>query len=559
MGKLRKIIGFVLVMTAFYTGTAFAEEAELKQERRIEQVYLNLPEVYVYGEGFALEEAKSGEGYLSQDKLTFHDVQPFGETGEGIAYYLLLDVSASVPNNYFSSIKEGILRLQDSLNEQDRLILCTFGDKVTLAADGSQTSSELAKVLSAVKNSDQTTLLFEGIDNIANLASQNRNSQCPRQVLIVISDGEDFAVGKKMAQEALTTLKEKGFPVYAVCISDTDTVNINSFGEFARTSGGKLTTFQAKEGSEVLLNIKKELDEMLCIRYQAASNVVSNKEENFSLQFSNGSVLSKAVMNVYWIPDQEPPYFVSGEAVGNQQIQLTFSEPMMNLAETANYRVTFGEREKEISGITYDGKDAKKVILTLKEPLQNGTYQIEGMNLTDCSMEKNPLEGRILIEVSGMKKGRQTETEDTDYRGVLSLIVLTLTALTIAVIVLIRQKRKPDSSDRSSYAHAHQYIDVPKKTLAVEILSDGRMSQQAVWEITDRLVVGRSNDCDVVINDRRLSRQHFCLEWKNEQLFLFDLNSTNGTKVNGLPVQEKRVLNKGERIKAGSMEFRIRW
>lgn len=93
----------------------------------------------------------------------------------------------------------------------------------------------------------------------------------------------------------------------------------------------------------------------------------------------------------------------------------------------------------------------------------------------------------------------------------------------------------------------------------MEILSSGRPYQQSVWELADQLVVGRSNDCDIVINDRQLSRRHFCLEWKSERMFISDLHSTNGTKVNEVLVKERRQLNQGERIKAGSMEFMIRW
>ncbi len=44
--------------------------------------------------------------------------------------------------------------------------------------------------------------------------------------------------------------------------------------------------------------------------------------------------------------------------------------------------------------------------------------------------------------------------------------------------------------------------------------------------------IGRTNHCEVVINDQLVSREHCQLQLKSEGLFLEDLNSVNGTLVN---------------------------
>ena len=95
----------------------------------------------------------------------------------------------------------------------------------------------------------------------------------------------------------------------------------------------------------MLTEIAEGLKDDICVQYRAASNVVSNKEENFSFQFADDSVLSKAVMNVHWIPDHEAPYLISAESVGDRQIRLTFSEPMRGLAGAANYKVLLEGQE----------------------------------------------------------------------------------------------------------------------------------------------------------------------------------------------------------------------
>src|SRR3954470_16379292 len=50
-------------------------------------------------------------------------------------------------------------------------------------------------------------------------------------------------------------------------------------------------------------------------------------------------------------------------------------------------------------------------------------------------------------------------------------------------------------------------------------------------------LVGRQERCDVRINSSRVSRCHCCLVLENGTLAVRDLSSTNGTRVNGHPVE----------------------
>lgn len=592
MGKRGRIIGLALLTAALLAAPASAEETipaqgeapamSLGSERRIEQVYLNLPEVYVYGEGYSAQEVEAGEAYLSQDKLELLSVQPFSQRGEGITYYVLLDISGSIPGSYFSAIKEGIQSLQDNLGAQDRMVLCTFGEEIKLAADGNQTSQELAGILAELRNKDQETLLFEGIDQVTSLAEQTRGTNSRRQVLIVVSDGEDFATGKKMAQEALASLKDKGLPVYAACIRDTDKANINSFGEFSRTSGGKMVTFSAAEGTGVLTGIAADLQDDLCAEYRAESNVVSNKEENFSFQFADDSVLSRAVMNVHWIPDNEAPYLISGEAIGTQQIRLLFSEPMTGLAGAANYVVTLDGQEIGVTGVAYDEEDETKITLTLAEPVQNGIYKITGANLTDASMEKNPLEGSLQVTIKGVEPPSNPEPpkppkfDGPNYAGLIFLLVLAVIVLIIVVVVVNKKKKDKENAQEGSGGNSgssdssvvlqdeafRSRVVLPpgqKLPLNVVIAARGRRPEKTVWELGSSLIVGRSSICDIAVEDIEMSRQHFCLEREGGNVFISDLGSTNGTSVNGIRIMNKRLLAPGELIEAGSMKFTIRW
>jgi two-component system, NtrC family, response regulator HydG len=64
------------------------------------------------------------------------------------------------------------------------------------------------------------------------------------------------------------------------------------------------------------------------------------------------------------------------------------------------------------------------------------------------------------------------------------------------------------------------------------------------------LLVGQSPSCELRLSDRQVSRRHLSIEMAQEQLRVNDMDSTNGTRINGVVVGEA-FLQGGERIELG--------
>lgn len=70
----------------------------------------------------------------------------------------------------------------------------------------------------------------------------------------------------------------------------------------------------------------------------------------------------------------------------------------------------------------------------------------------------------------------------------------------------------------------------------------------------DPILIGRDPQNDLVLDDRRVSRKHAEIRLRLGRYTLYDLQSTNGTYVNGRRVAEK-VLEDGDKISVGGLEL----
>jgi pSer/pThr/pTyr-binding forkhead associated (FHA) protein len=66
--------------------------------------------------------------------------------------------------------------------------------------------------------------------------------------------------------------------------------------------------------------------------------------------------------------------------------------------------------------------------------------------------------------------------------------------------------------------------------------------------------LGRGSDCDLRWEDSALSRRHCRIRWEDGVYVLEDLDSSNGTYINGAVVR-RAILRLGDRIQLGGLEL----
>ena len=84
--------------------------------------------------------------------------------------------------------------------------------------------------------------------------------------------------------------------------------------------------------------------------------------------------------------------------------------------------------------------------------------------------------------------------------------------------------------------------------------STGDTPSQRLRIIRSSNIVGRNPACDFILNHSSISRQHCLLQIMERGLHVKDLSTTNGTKVNGIPLTEG-YISVGDKLSIGHLDF----
>lgn len=94
----------------------------------------------------------------------------------------------------------------------------------------------------------------------------------------------------------------------------------------------------------------------------------------------------------------------------------------------------------------------------------------------------------------------------------------------------------------------------------IELIQTGvnsSLEQGSVIPIRGVTTLGRKQENTIVLTEPFVSGNHAKIYTKNNNLYVEDLNSTNGVYVNGEKIEEKFKLISGDEIKIGSAIFKV--
>ena len=139
------------------------------------------------------------------------------------------------------------------------------------------------------------------------------------------------------------------------------------------------------------------------------------------------------------------------------------------------------------------------------------------------------------------------------------LAVLYLFVLVIARSALkdLRRTYSP-APDATGFHAAPAFAEAPRGADAWLIAErGGGLERDHRFDLIGGLSIGRSKESDVQIDDRYASGLHARVFSREGRFFVEDMNSTNGTLLNGATLQGEAELIDGDNVQIGDTIFRF--
>ena len=571
---------------------------------RIEQVRVVMPYVRAYFYPDASYDGSSEvKGLLGDKELEMTDSRRWAETGYGIDYYFLIDNSKSVSEEDFQKVKSEILSAGEYMNPQDSVSIYVVGDTAEKKAGKlyATDADKLAEVVNGLNRDGMNTNLYNAIKDAATeISGENTDTIFSetdnideglgfgknRSVIVAVTDGVNDTTNGYGKDETIEKLRENGIPLYLIqqrMNGESGSESRSDIQQVVRQSGGDLILIEDYQDSSSVKALSEKLGGCYVATFKADTNKTSADKTTFNIVYQSDegekTFAPKDVKQDKHVSDSAAPEISSVEIVDEHTVKIVYSKEVSDSAKNLSLYEIKDSKDKSIkpTGADFDVDSKNTIMLTTSDTLWNGDYKLSvASGITDNSQEGNVMEA-VTKEVkfeNGKDYVEEKKSFFQEYWWVvlIGFIVLVIIILLIIFSVIKKRKGLVVVDDKMVLAdrvdeQIHLQINKIQTGTAVNqgfpilliVKSGGKTVKEINAKVDGSLIVGRSEMCDLYIDDPHMSKQHFAIEFTGNMLMIMDLESRNGTYLNGVRLNGKRKLEQNDQIRAGSLDIVIRW
>lgn len=561
MKKLSVLFITILMLSSLCLPIYAEGTAAVSADRYVESVDIYLPDIEVYvsglsGDQFSVKASLGGES-LKYDGATVYD-----PASASTCVYILADISGSVSSYSYSAIRNCTKTFIKGLTSAQTVKYYTFSQEVTQVLDGSESYDEAcAKLDSTNVTGNGYTALYDALYLIHEEAVKDKDTY-DRQIAIVFTDGVDEDnKAKRTFDETKNLLKSHDLPVYAMCMDYATSESKEKLGEISRVSGGTNYIYSTE-------NIQTTFDELTnnafsCVKlsFLKSNNKAGDKDKNLSISVDGVAlpVVTVYESSVRIKDDTSAPTFTAEYSKEDKCLVITYSEAVNGADDPTSYVITDSDGNAvAVDSVSYDTA-SKTASLYFSGRFYSDTYTIDLSGITDDSASANK-PSAITVEL----KAHSPALKILDHWWLI-LIPFFVIIIVLLVLIVVKRKRKVTNvkelfevENEQNYEVKHHIVNAVKgREMKLEIMTDN-VRNEIKTRIVTSLIFGRSDTCDICIDDVKLSRQHFAFETQgNGDITICDLGSTNGTYLNGKRVTTTMLLKSGDVIAAGLTKIKI--
>lgn len=394
-------------------------------------------------------------------------IDPFQNTGEGVGYIFLVDISKSLHSRQLVQIKRSLRHWLEGMTPHDQAALITFGHQVNHAQEYTTDRFKLNNAIDMLAATDMETSLYQGLLEAINLGRGQEPGLPSRRAIVVLSDGIDDSLAGVSVDEVFKQSREYRVPIYSIGftpppINEEKRDGLKVLGMLSRQSGGHFV--QAHP-------------EQLDVAYQKQQQLIA---QAYRLRLDCAACVADGQM---------------------QHISLTWSDGQKTLN---------------------DGLDMRLL------PARSGGKQ---------QSAAQPAAGWPILPFA-----------------------IAVPAFLLGLMLVYRQRlaRTNPASPAVNPPPAPVAPPVAGRTVKLTVVAGVRKGRVYQLNIAEQAILGRAGTCDLCLNDDvEISNQHVLLQLNNGKLSGRDLNSTNGTLVNGVPIHNDYPLRAGDLLLLGRTELRV--
>lgn len=473
----------IMVLLLCLNGSAYGDEP-LSLHMEGYTIKSNVMDIYINTNLVAPPTTDELTISVGNTSLPIKEIKKFSAAGQGISFIFLADISGSISPTKLQNIKDTLNAITEQMSDLDNASVLTVGNEAYTRPFVSD-KQQLKEQISSINGSSEDTNLYSGIVKALDMLTTS-DSCAPKKCLVILSDGEDYAVRGITREEVDAKIARSHIPIYTVSITGANPQEkyiqtSKILGSFARLSPGGIDyihQLNRDSCTEIAADIKSSLNKSLILTADLTG-----------FQSEGNEIFMK-----------------------------------IDLAVAGR-------------GKTSDG------------------YPIVTTGLTPHAPAKE------------------------SFLAILWLILGTSAIIIATAIIIILKKRNKSASysapqpdlqvqasvsedNQSSINSEVQRNDPLAELIQIRLTKIGLIEEEIFHlEVSDELVIGRvpSKATLSFPNDDLLSARHCVIGYESGSFNLRDLGSTNGTYVNGVPINRPFKLAQDDIILIGSVELRINW
>lgn len=520
--KTRRILfsGFAVMLSIWFIPmTVFAAK-----ESRILQTVTNDDMIRCFVAG--ISEYDSVSAQIGQDVVeAVVESQP-----SSVHTVILVDNSLSITKENQEKIQKILTRLAETKATSEKISVAVYGEDIHYLVEETEDEEEVAAALQKIEYQNQdsylTDVLYDEMGKLKGKAEYTR--------FIIATDGVDNKAIGYTREELTEYLKKDNYPIYTLgCKYKDNDQELENLFALSRLTGSKY----------FLLDDNEEVDDIAVALNEAVTEIDLKIPEQLrdgsarsllvSFQTAEGEVkLSKDVSMPFGLRTESAPETVPVETVTQQSAEETLEETAQDAFE-AETTLDFTEipTEEPENGIDWVTVLAGAAIL----------IAVLYLLVTKLKKKKpDNKEEKPKKEKSGGKKGKQQGPQNIQPEKIEDSV----DDDGKTVLTPLQDDEKTEFITNKKFAYILTFIDRNEP---------GRVFR---YPLISRVVIGRKmgEDVNLVLNyDPSVSARHCVITVENNVCYIEDLNSSNGTYLNGRRIQRKERLESNDEIRFGKL------